>query len=472
MTVSGDISSHDLARIKNSMFLGLARQPLAVPGLLQALLSVAPREPTLTVLALAGQRQRFQRPSVERHSDGIPEAARRLHEDPRPLMPEAARRILLRLANGVDKTLADAVVRAGVRRVMRAGFRLHPFDLPRFIVHIREDPRCLGLAERAYLALAEADVGGKADAPSLLHVEITTENWTEFPKGHRVAFLRAERRKDPAAARALLESVFRSESAASRADLLAALDVGLGSNDLPFLEGMATDRAESVRSIALRLTASVPGTQAYAARLAEAGCCFARDDSGVSGILKRVGLANPSHVVFKAPVAATDQRGMLTALFEGFSTTQIAAAAGLSTAEVVEALPEGVIIEALCTQALRDNDNEMVARLIAKRVAVIDAGKHSLKPMLEWLADNLPGSLSVATGTILLSSTAWQATLQRLKNATIPAAMKDDGTLVWTAAVMPAELLPSFQEMLAPLLATTTQSARDFAELALTLETT
>ena len=37
MTMSRDISSHDLARLKQTMFLGLARQPLAVPGALQAL---------------------------------------------------------------------------------------------------------------------------------------------------------------------------------------------------------------------------------------------------------------------------------------------------------------------------------------------------------------------------------------------------------------------------------------------------
>jgi hypothetical protein len=174
-----------------------------VPERLQGPLASAPgRDPALAVLALAGQHQRFERPAVARGADGVPEAARRLHEDPRPIVAEPARRLLLRLANGAEKHMADSVVRAAVRRVLRTGLRLHPFDLPRLIGHIKGDARRLGLAERAYLALADAP--GKAAAPSLLHAEITAENWSEFPKGHRVAFLRAQRRKDPAAARALL----------------------------------------------------------------------------------------------------------------------------------------------------------------------------------------------------------------------------------------------------------------------------
>lgn len=135
--MSDPISARELGRLRQAMFLGLARKPLAVPERLQSLIAAASeREPALKVLALAGQRQRFERPTVEPRAEPVPEAARRLHEDPRPIMPEAARRLLLRLANGVDKGLADAVVCTAVRRAMRAGFRPHPFDLPRLIGHI------------------------------------------------------------------------------------------------------------------------------------------------------------------------------------------------------------------------------------------------------------------------------------------------------------------------------------------------
>src|SRR5262245_2454313 len=250
--MSEPISAHDLAQLRQAMFLGLARQPLRIPERLQPLTGAScQREPALTLLALAGQRQRFERPTVERSADGIPEAARRLHQDQRPIIPESARRLLLRLANGVEKALADAVVCAAVRRVMHSGFRLHAFDLPRLIGYIKGDAKYLGLAEWAFISLA--DVLSNSDTASLLHAEITVENWTGFAKGHRVAFLREERRKDPTAARKVLESVFKSEPAALRADLLGALNIGLGTDDLPFLESLTADRAETVRSVASRL---------------------------------------------------------------------------------------------------------------------------------------------------------------------------------------------------------------------------
>src|SRR5262249_14164700 len=192
--VSLILSPQEIARLRQAMLLGLARQPLAVPAPLQPLVAAATpaRDAALTVLALAGQQQRFERATLERGQDATPEAARQMHADPRPIMPEPARRALLRLASGVDRGAADAVLSAAARHVMRAGFRLHPFDFSRLIGHIKGDARCLGLAERAYLALAGGS--GTTDAPNLLHAEITAENWTTFPKGHRIAFLRATRR--------------------------------------------------------------------------------------------------------------------------------------------------------------------------------------------------------------------------------------------------------------------------------------
>jgi hypothetical protein len=158
-----------------------------------------------------------------------------------------------------------------------------------------------------------------ADAPGLLQAEITPESWTTFPKAHRVAFLRDYRRKHPAEARKLVEDVFKSEPAAVRGDLLAALEVGLSRDDLPWLESLATDRAESVRTIAARLVACVPGT--FTARLAEAARCFVR--SSVGGILSRIGLASTS-AVFKPPstAAGTDRSDVLAKLFDGLSVAR------------------------------------------------------------------------------------------------------------------------------------------------------
>src|SRR5262249_54252295 len=126
------LSAQDLGRVKQTMLLGLARQPLGIPAPLPPLGAAAPaRDAALTVLALAGQQQRFQRPACHDGVEPISEAARRMHEDPRPILPEAARRALLRLANGVEKPLADAVMSAAARRVAGSRLRLHHLALPR-----------------------------------------------------------------------------------------------------------------------------------------------------------------------------------------------------------------------------------------------------------------------------------------------------------------------------------------------------
>jgi hypothetical protein len=465
------MSLQELGRLRQALFLGLARQPLAIPESLQGLLGgPSPGcEPALAVLALAAQRQRFERPTVAPGTDAVPEAAHCLHTDARPIIPEPARRLLLRLASGAEKQMAETVVRAAVRRVLRSGYRLHPFDLPRLIGHIKGDARCLGLAERSYLALA--DTPGNADAPSLLHAEIAAETWTEFPKGHRVAYLREQRRSEPAAARVLLEGVFKSETAAARTDLLAALNVGLSADDLPFLEAIASDRSEAVRELAARLIANVPGTPAYAARLAEAAQCFARPAAGVSGMLSRVGLTSQGSIIFTPPKRANQSQTHLAvaALFDGFSAADVAAAANASVDEIVAALPanDNTVLTAFFNRAVLDGDEPMMARL---QLAQIGPERRLPAISLRHLALHLTAPVAVELGRALVGSPAWQAVLEARKEAATPAAMKDDGTLVWTAAVLPPALLPTFQNALADLPSVATRAARDFSDLMLALE--
>src|SRR5712672_436507 len=87
-----------------------ARQPLATPpSLVPIMNSLGPeRAPELALLALAGQRQRFvqvPQPAIEALND----AARRLHEDPRPILPPQARRALARLARSAE-SLGPSIV--------------------------------------------------------------------------------------------------------------------------------------------------------------------------------------------------------------------------------------------------------------------------------------------------------------------------------------------------------------------------
>jgi hypothetical protein len=120
---------------------------------------------------------------------------------------------------------------------------------------------------------------------------------------------------------------------------------------------------------------------------------------------------------------------------------------------------------------VRDGDEETILYLAAHRLSTIDGQRFSVAPLLQWLAENLTGPVPAEFGKMLLSSTAWRAVVERLKQATTPAAMKDDGALIWTAALLPLGLLATFQAAVSGLLPVTTRSACDFAELVLTLDT-
>src|SRR5262245_9452587 len=249
-------------RIRQAFLLGLARQPLAVPPSVAPHLDSIPSEraPELALLALLGQRQRFvqpPQPAIKPLSD----AARRLHEDPRPILPHPARRALSRLVRSVEKGHAASIVQIAVRRIGAAGCRVHPFDLPDLARLISPDADSLGLAERAYLAMSggDNDADNNQYATSLFYDRITVDNWTTFPKAQRRAFVAGLRREDRAAGRSLVEGVWKTEPAS--AALLEAFATGLGPDDRPFLESLAGDRADSVKQIAASLLARILSTE-------------------------------------------------------------------------------------------------------------------------------------------------------------------------------------------------------------------
>ena len=165
---------------------------------------------------------------------------------------------------------------------------------------------------------------------------------------------------------------------------------------------------------------------------------------------------------------------MLAKLFAGFSAAEISAAAGLTAADVIGSLPvdEEAVYAALSSRAARDGDNATMERLVGARLASAESETYSPANVLAWLADSLTEPVSVEFGKTLLGSAALQAALQRLQDADAPRSLKDDGTLLWTAAVLPAGLLASFIAMIAPLPPAATRSARDLADLVLALAAT
>jgi hypothetical protein len=163
-----------------------------------------------------------------------------------------------------------------------------------------------------------------------------------------------------------------------------------------------------------------------------------------------------------------ERHAQLARLFEGFSAAEVGAIAGLTVAEVIAAIPteDEAVFAAFSQRAIRDDDTPTMMQLAEARLT---AAK-SPAPVLAWLASNLTEPASLDFGHCLLGSDVFETALRRFQEADRPTAIKDDGTLIWTAAVLPTSLLASFLAKLEPLLPATTRAAREFAALILALD--
>jgi hypothetical protein len=451
------------ARIRRSFLLGLTRQPVVTPPSLDGLLPHG-CDPALALLALVGQRQRFAgAPFLT--VDAVPDAARRLHEDPRPILPQQVRRALNRLAASVEKSLTASVLPIALRRIGAAGCRPHPFDLPDLARHIKADAANHGLAERAYLALIASDADEDA-AKGLLFERITTDNWTTFPKAQRRSFVAGVRRDNPAAGRALIESVWKSEPAPVRATLLEALAVGLGAGDEPFLEKLTADRAESVKQVAVRLIAHMPAAEGFEQRLAEAARCFKRPGQGLGRVMAAIGMGSEGVLTFALPVNLTYAE--LDRLFSGLPLDALAKAVGVTPTEIIAALPEDQhhACLLLLDSAVASDDGTTVQCIVGARLLASPALSGSVVMPLA-IAARLP--LEPEMAARLLAAAAWKNAVSGVVDAAGPAGPKDDGRLIFTATLMPREVMSAFIESLAPLPLVATRAAKDFADLILAL---
>jgi hypothetical protein len=448
--------------LRQSLLLGTSRRPLTVPSALAALGGTA--YPALSILALIGQHRRFER-RVAPAAAVIPEAALRLHAGPQPILPPEARQAFLRLADA--RVMAGAMLRPALRRMNLAGFRPHPFDLPRLLAQLKGDQDILGPAERAYLALAGAD--DKDAAADLLEDELTPENWMRAPKAQRRLFLRQRRAADPNAARAMLEAQFKGETAAMRAELLGALAIGLGPADRPFLESLVKDRAEAVRAAASALLDRMPGTPMRAQKLAAAGRCFQRQ--GVTfKLLKLIGAASKESVVFVPPEGYTkpDQIAATRKLFHGLSLPDLMAATGLEAMALLEAMPEDdVLFWTLHEAAIQAGDQASLTALTL--YWLYGRPRYPIATVLERLAYAYPAPLSAEQAQSLLAADAWQDVLARTA-AEAPFGAKDDATFPLTAALLPTSLLPEFLAMIGDLAGKGPHAARSFAAFLQTLD--
>ncbi|MFF2780103.1 DUF5691 domain-containing protein [Streptomyces sp. NPDC058052] len=215
-------------------------------------------------------------------------------DDPRPPLPEAARRRLEGLLAGraapapaggrrgpapdLAELLPQWLALAGER-----GFKAPPSALPALLdaARARTDlrPRALALAGPRgrwlaglnpdwRFALRAGGAGGPLPGPGDLgDAAAVRELWEEGLFAERVALLGAVRAKDPAAGRALLAGSWSGERAEDRLMFLDSLRAGLSAADEEFLEAALSDRSRNVRATAAELLSALPGS-ALAGRMA------------------------------------------------------------------------------------------------------------------------------------------------------------------------------------------------------------
>jgi hypothetical protein len=489
-------SSLNLTSLHQSFMLGLNRSPLALPDEIAQAISApaSDSQPALTALALAGTRSRFARPAPAQPAEAIPEAARALHADPRPVLPAKARRHLQRLLIKADIEASRIIIGSALKRLAPSGLRLHPFDLPRLAMPLQSCGVQLGMGERAYLALTQTGAAEDEPREQLFHEAISAENWRSFGKSARVRFLLELRAKDAAAGLALLEACFAQELAALRSELVFALRAGLSAGDRAFLEGLANDRADSVRVTAARLLSLLPGTDAYGERLNRAMASFKVKPAKLTRLKPQI--------VFTRPAGASPHAIQVETfiLLENIAAEELAGRLDMTVAAFLEALPDGedALLSALLRTAMAAGGMDVIAALVPRLsadafdmlmihmpdtsdlphareallgrfMARLESGDYPRAFAVAALHGRLSEPLPPELAEKLLASASWRGYLAALAELDTGQRKADPESLIHTAMLLPAACMPALLAAIEPLPHAVNRKARDFAHFVLAL---
>ncbi|GAA0554404.1 hypothetical protein GCM10010172_41300 [Paractinoplanes ferrugineus] len=290
---------------------GAPREPELPPDLLAAALVGTARRPwpgLLEAAAVALTRRRAGlTPAASGHTP-IPPAP----PETTPPLPEAAGRRLGRiLGEGVPggAQLAQELLAQWLDLAAATGGHVPPVVLPALLDAGRRNsmirPALARVAGRrgAWLAGMRADWGWLRDESA---ADAAPEAWATGTVGERLGHLTELRRRDPAAARELLEKSWAQESSDDRARFVTVLGTGLSSADDPFLDQALDDRRKEVREAALDLLRTLPGS-ALGARMAQRAQAAVRLDAG------RLVVTPPDDLdtgLRRDGVAATPARGL------------------------------------------------------------------------------------------------------------------------------------------------------------------
>jgi Family of unknown function (DUF5691) len=299
----------------------------------------------LTALALVGQRLRLRRLVRPPEPD-----APRVVEDRRAMVPDSARSLMRRLVAGRDGSATDVAALALADTCNLCALRPHPFDMPRIDAFIRAHAERLGSSAAAWV-----ERGGNPEVRPRHYFDaqaIDAANWTSAGPAARAAFITTMRAKDPDSARALVEASLASEPAPVRVRLVEALSHRLSAADALFLEGLADDRALTVREAAVRLLKRIPGTDAADGLLKD---LVGRIKVSTSGLLRQrrvLALEPPANLQRTADTVTSDEvaRRWAATTFAGVRLDALAVSLDLSVADMVEAASRDGPLLALLTR--------------------------------------------------------------------------------------------------------------------------
>lgn len=350
--------------IKQAMLLGLAKMPLPVGD-------------TLATLSLLAMRGKFVRP---RPPAGPADASGSYEPSPKYLSDES-RLWLIRLLSDRDASMGDGIALGVLRAINARDLRLHPFDYARLEDFIAQHAENLGPDERAWLALVRPD---RKQGDIYLGAPLTEETLPQASRAHKHQFLRTLRSGNAPRARQLVEALLPNEPAHVRAELVGLLAVNLDHGDVPFLQSLAQDRAQSVRDAANELLGRIRGTDAFAKRIERLKDHLQIKTAGM--VRKHRVLKCSGPISGKADDAAAAQRTLLM----GLHLKDIAGALGVNEQELLEAAAQsaktGIVPFLLLLQAVKDG----LLDLAARHIALLDGEDEVL--VTEFLAETLPSA--------------------------------------------------------------------------------
>ncbi|MEM7203486.1 MAG: DUF5691 domain-containing protein [Planctomycetota bacterium] len=307
------------AELERALILGLARQPLSVPDELTREDVLRSR---LGYLALVAARQRFARPeppTAFARPEATPAPARYLGWHSR-----ARLRGLFGDRSSRKRRSTDTMT-LRVRDALQArGISLHPFDVPIL---------------QSFLRVGELEHDVPFDPLA----------WRDLPPNDQARALAALRRTDPEAARSICAAEIGAHTAAVRGKWLAALETGLGPDDVELLEAQLNDRASSVVERATELLARVPGTRWYEDRLAEA-CSRLTKKTGLLRRQARLELEAPLHLQNEV------RWGWVRTSFATVAPTALAASFDLPIEQLPRAIDDPDLRRALYLAAIEAHD--------------------------------------------------------------------------------------------------------------------